>query len=1029
MIGWVPSVVPYLEKARVCVVPLLYGAGVKGKVLQALMRGTPVVTTSIGAEGLDLVNDVHAVIADTPVGLADGITRLLSEADPWTRISEAGRDHVLALHDEDAVRGRFLRVVEDVIARPAADGIVPEAFLHSRRRYEAYRRTVTSVQEVVRARTDPGSVVLVISKGDDELIALDGRTAWHFPRTSDGRWAGYHPADDRSAIEHLENQRACGARYLVLPETSFWWLHHYCEFVSHLEASYARLHSDQHLIMYDLSQRLESMAVDDLVSRPEAAHVLVVGTHDRGRGPGSEQIAALENSGRYEVQYWNPTGGNESDTRPVAESAGTAIPDWVVHVQDAAVVRPGFLDDFLALADRLGAERAQAPHTSGPGAGPPITEQLRGCVARQVSVLTQLPVKAVRSGAASDGPTLLTDAVPLAVSKPFDRDSDDTATSVLDVLVHGRDGPAPGVRRTGQGPSPLITVVIATYDRPELLSGCLEGFCCQTLDDRSFEVVVVDDGSPGGLTRAVLDAFADRLRLCHVRIEHAGRASAKNLGVLLARGELVLFFDDDDRPEDRMLEEHLLAHQRHSGQSVAVLGYTDWAPELELTPLMHFLTNVDKVLFSYGNLSEGTSLDWRCFWEGRVSCKRSFLMRHGLHDQRLAYSIDVEMGLRLAKHGLEVRYWPAARSYMTRPVGLDDFCARTEGKGRAQATMAMLHPDKEVQRYARTVDAPDRWRSAQPHLPGLMVRARELEARLPRSWRPDDPRLDDLYQCYRSILDAYNAKGVSENIDLNGNEGVVAPATATERNRAAGRTRSEQHPVLTITIPVWSRTPELAEMATRTVDRIWEVSRLPSEVVIIDNGSPHERRFPAKVHRFPENRGVSAAWNEGIARAEAPVVAVLNSDCMVEPGWDEALYEAATAGRRIGFPYTDHGDGRGFRQPDQGGTSGWCFALAVRLFREIGPFDERFSPAFCEDTDYWHRAWELGVELSPVPAAHVTHVRRATTGLDAHVDWLLQGHRYKYGWKHGVDPHRAPPYYNRPIVEYHCGGRTAMAST
>ena len=54
------------------------------------------------------------------------------------------------------------------------------------------------------------------------------------------------------------------------------------------------------------------------------------------------------------------------------------------------------------------------------------------------------------------------------------------------------------------------------------------------------------------------------------------------------------------------------------------------------------------MLFSYGNLEEGQELDWRGFWEGRISSKRALHLRHGLHDQRLEYSIDVEMGLRLA---------------------------------------------------------------------------------------------------------------------------------------------------------------------------------------------------------------------------------------------------------------------------------------------------------------------------------------------------------------------------------------------
>jgi glycosyltransferase involved in cell wall biosynthesis len=225
-------------------------------------------------------------------------------------------------------------------------------------------------------------------------------------------------------------------------------------------------------------------------------------------------------------------------------------------------------------------------------------------------------------------------------------------------------------------------------------------------------------------------------------------------------------------------------------------------------------------------------------------------------------------------------------------------------------------------------------------------------------------------------------------------------------------------PDLTVTIPVWSRTAELAAMAQATIARVREVASMPTEVIVIDNGSPYGCELRADVHRFPRNEGVSVAWNAGIRLARADVVAVLNSDCMVEPGWDVALYEAVRDGRRIAFPYTDHGDGLGFRRPDQAGTAGWCFMLTRALYDEIGEFDERFSPAFGEDTDYWHRAWELGVELSPVPAARVSHARRTTGGTDPHVDWLLMAHRYKYGWKHGVDPLRAPPYYNRTVTEY-----------
>ena len=87
-----PSVQPYADRARLAVVPLLHGAGVKRKVIQAMMGGTPVVTTPLGAEGLDLVQGEHALIAADAADLAAGITRLLTDDDLWRRLVAAGAD-------------------------------------------------------------------------------------------------------------------------------------------------------------------------------------------------------------------------------------------------------------------------------------------------------------------------------------------------------------------------------------------------------------------------------------------------------------------------------------------------------------------------------------------------------------------------------------------------------------------------------------------------------------------------------------------------------------------------------------------------------------------------------------------------------------------------------------------------------------------------------------------------------------------------------------------------------------------------
>ena len=72
VVGWVPSVEPYFERCRISVVPLLYGAGTKRKMVQSLMCGTPTVTTSVGAEGLNVAHEQHVLLADDAPSFARG---------------------------------------------------------------------------------------------------------------------------------------------------------------------------------------------------------------------------------------------------------------------------------------------------------------------------------------------------------------------------------------------------------------------------------------------------------------------------------------------------------------------------------------------------------------------------------------------------------------------------------------------------------------------------------------------------------------------------------------------------------------------------------------------------------------------------------------------------------------------------------------------------------------------------------------------------------------------------------------------
>jgi GT2 family glycosyltransferase len=101
-----------------------------------------------------------------------------------------------------------------------------------------YHRLVRRIREVVCAHVPREATIIVASKGDEELLRLYGRKAWHFPQTESGVYAGHHPSHSTAAIVHLETLRAKGAEHLLLPSTMFWWLDHYVEFRRYLETYY-----------------------------------------------------------------------------------------------------------------------------------------------------------------------------------------------------------------------------------------------------------------------------------------------------------------------------------------------------------------------------------------------------------------------------------------------------------------------------------------------------------------------------------------------------------------------------------------------------------------------------------------------------------------------------------------------------------------------------------------------------------------------------------------------------------------------
>lgn len=89
--GFVEKVEPYFQKSRIFITPLRFGSGIKVKVVNALYRGIPCVTTSIGTEGLKVKDGEDIFIKDNAAEYADAINTLLTDKNCWQRLSENSR--------------------------------------------------------------------------------------------------------------------------------------------------------------------------------------------------------------------------------------------------------------------------------------------------------------------------------------------------------------------------------------------------------------------------------------------------------------------------------------------------------------------------------------------------------------------------------------------------------------------------------------------------------------------------------------------------------------------------------------------------------------------------------------------------------------------------------------------------------------------------------------------------------------------------------------------------------------------------
>lgn len=114
IVGHAPSLEPFFRHSRLSVAPLRFGAGIKGKVLESMAHGLPVVMTSVAAEGAYIEPGVHALVADAPAPFAAAVAQLYQDDALWLRLAEQGRQLVHTHFGYAAVKARLASLLAEI---------------------------------------------------------------------------------------------------------------------------------------------------------------------------------------------------------------------------------------------------------------------------------------------------------------------------------------------------------------------------------------------------------------------------------------------------------------------------------------------------------------------------------------------------------------------------------------------------------------------------------------------------------------------------------------------------------------------------------------------------------------------------------------------------------------------------------------------------------------------------------------------------------------------------------------------------
>lgn len=213
--------------------------------------------------------------------------------------------------------------------------------------------------------------------------------------------------------------------------------------------------------------------------------------------------------------------------------------------------------------------------------------------------------------------------------------------------------------------TPRISVIICACNRANKLRSAISSYSNQTLDRNEFEIVLVNDGSSDETREVMLNGLDYFYGTYIEHTQNRGLAAAKNSGIGAARGKYVVFANDDTLADSKLLEGHLLNHDRLSNKLAVSLGDVPFTKELENK--VYYRALYDYNLYTpFIGLQELQPLPFDHFIGTNTCFPRSAFLNNNIwfDESYQTYGAeDLECGYRLAQLGYNAYYTPTAKLF------------------------------------------------------------------------------------------------------------------------------------------------------------------------------------------------------------------------------------------------------------------------------------------------------------------------------------------------------------------------------